>query len=686
MAKDGDKSTSLTIDWDNDHAVRGFAEAALELKETHNREIERQAELNIAWTCGRQLLFWSSNSGRLVLQSNPENRVRVVMNVTRPVVEAVVAKLGSLPTWLKSRRATTDLSDYDMSLYQTQVLAHYQRALDFVAKAEKWDRQTVVCAEAYAKVYWNPKAGRAYGDFGPEDLGVTPEEFKKQHGDKTKSGIHEGDVCADVVSLFNLFWGPPDSEFEQKEWLIETYDRSRAYVQEQYEIPAAELNAAFESHARTWRPSTGGAFGSRMRTATKDQVRVVEIWVKPMASIPGLERGRHVVVCGEHVPVNGPNPYEHQEIPFSRFPLLEVPTENRGETFVTDVLPLQRDINQATGQATENREIQANPPWLVHENSIVDDREWDNRVGGRRTYRGPQAPRLEKTDTNYRSAASAIEIDLHAIEELAGVRQVSQGRNPPGVRSGAAVSLLQQADDARLGPVARSRSDFLRRTGSLILATFSQYATEERLIRITGDESGRRTRLLSGDMLRARGRPATLDNFDTILDPDAPPRSRSALRQDLTVLMDRQFLTPSNPDHAAFVFDTLQLGMPRRERNRKRRARELQHERNLAMARGKYESPDQAEDLETMMEEMRDFQHDPVYATLPGKRKKLFVQYEEEVLATMALRKVYREAVVKAALARVGIDTSGPPGAAGAPAPAGAESAEAFAPALAAPA
>ncbi|MCK4601037.1 MAG: hypothetical protein KAU28_01130 [Phycisphaerae bacterium] len=646
----------LGTDWKDGDVVRDFVASALALKEEYNLEIERQAELNNHWVQGRQQLFWHQGLERVVQQENPNERVRITFNMLWPAVEALVAKLAAVGSAITAQPATDDVADYDAAFNQAHLLRHYMETLDWPWLVERWDRESIVCMETFAKVVWDPLAGDPYSSFKPEDVGMELADFKEQFGVADVRGLHQGDVVVVPRTIFEIFWGPLGTHFEQAEWMLEVCDRSKAHAKQRYGLAADALEPSFAAGTKVWGGGVTSPRGTSEREADPNKVRIATLWVRVNPAIPGLEKGRYVVVVGGQVAVNVPNPYDHGQIPIVRYPLLYVPAEVRSATWVTSALPMQREANQALGQACEARERVGNPRIWAQEASIVDETQLVGSSGGLIEYRGSQVPVERPGSDTHRSAATALETAKFGIDELSGIRAVSHGRAGPSVRSAAQVSLLQNQDDERLATVAKNRRRFHVGIGRLMLATAHQFMSEERMIRVAGEESAQRTMLFNRDMLGARDKPIRVDRYNVRVVPDMPPRSRGALRLDLDTVMSRGFLDPKDPDHQQFVYETMQMGVARREPDRRKRASALQHKRNRMMAAGEYEPPRWFEPLELMTRELRRFQIDDVYAQLSARRQALFIRYDRELTRQRVFGQVYQQAVIREAMVELGIN------------------------------
>ena len=78
----------------------------------------------------------------------------------------------------------------------------------------------------------------------------------------------------------------------------------------------------------------------------------------------------------------------------------------------------------------------ANPVWLAQEDSLSDEDEWHSRPGGLRFYRrGADKPELAQGAAMPNAILIHLDKQLSRAQDVAAMRDPSQGRNPPGVRS-----------------------------------------------------------------------------------------------------------------------------------------------------------------------------------------------------------------------------------------------------------
>lgn len=641
------------VKWGLDTAIADFINEAAHLKERENWEAERQADVNIAWYRGHQMLMWSKAAKQLRLKPNPWRRVRLMANILAPLVDGWVAKIGLDKIRFNVRPATDDLEDHDTAEMSRGILRNYQEMLKFnqrvVAPLDKW---AILTGESYCKVLWDPGAG---GDIPVQDaeMAMLPANVQRQ----VRKGIQRGDVAVVDVPYFNIFWGPPGLPFDEADWVLEIYDRSIPYVQARYDVDMEAIAAGQKDKltGRIWRSADTSTFGQRALTDDPEIVRVYVLWARPNPGMNDLTKGFHAVQVGDKIIQKGEIPYQHKRIPIVQVKFSEVSGNPRGHTPVTDVLPLQADINRNISQQAENRELVANPVWMAAAGSIVDLNEWTNRPGGIRFYRGTK-PELESGSAMPDQVNTQLAQSVRFAQDLIGLRDVSQAKNPPNVRSGRAILALREADDERLGVFAEARREFFADIGRLMLQTISQYVTEERLIRVMGQEDEGRVRRFTGSMLTGQATGPGTNYFDVIVETAGLSHSPAARMENVAALASQGFLRPEDPRHERVVFEVLGLqNEARYGLDKTRDARETQRRRNEIMLRGGYEPPNLWERHETMLEELQMFMEKILSrAGIEDQTRQRivpnFVRYESEIIKLMAVRTLRLQMLTKQAM------------------------------------
>lgn len=568
-----------TVDWADDESVLAFCDSTVQDKEQYNAYWEREAALNIAWYRGFQYLLWNKNLGALQEYVGRPGTVRLVYNLIQPYLETRIANLGADRVNLAVRPATEDQADYEQARLATAVLSHYQNKLDWEGVVERVDRWMELTGDGYVKVCWNPDAGAEWDV--EQETGMTRMQFREQYGELPPT--RHGALEVFAISPLNLMWGPWGSEFDDAEWVCTYTERSIGYLVQRYGAAADELIPQKSGGELTiYRPGDLGGSGIYRRHAWDDSSVLVKELIVPRGA-PGCPKGRHVVVAGNTVLKNTEHPYKHGKVWIVPFRLLLTPDLQHGESLVSQARMPQSDINRLMSQLVEIRETMASPRIMSRRGAIANPEMWSGAAGGINEWD------IEKPEIWIgQGAPASVLINLQKcqafMQDILGVRDVSNAKLPTGAKSGVAIRALKEADDARYAQIAMRRRKSWRRVGELMLSTIAEFERSEQLIRMAGDEGVWDTAKFVGSMLE-------MEQYDVQVDSNGQPRSRMTQMEEIGQLIQGQFLNPQNPEHARMVFKVFDLGMSGQTSDPYRDDRDQARRENETIAAGKYTEP-----------------------------------------------------------------------------------------------
>jgi hypothetical protein len=479
------------------------------------RKIERQMLLNLAFEEGRQWLA-VDRSGRLFKPAIEPWRELVVDNRIRPVVRTEIAKMTKTrPQWVAVPR-TADDEDIAAARLAERALEWQFNQLDLLRKlraALLWSR---ICGAGFWKVWWDPNKGDStqclvyapgheqegqiakdgYGSpLKPEILPQLPPDVAETLQPKT---VNMGDVCVDLRTPFDVYPDPLAGEegLESAEWVAEEAVYSKQYLKRRFPDQVDKLN--FDA-----RPTTGIA-ESRLPGFMEDTVtgydaaRVSELWEKPS---PDHQNGRYVCWSGDTVLAEHENPFPW--LPYVMFRGIPVPGRFWPDAPVSNLVSPQCELNKRKAQIAENAERTGNPVLL--RSAQNEDVEWNTLPGGEVVFQDIATPGSVPQWMQPPILQSYVENDVdrweQAIREISGQHEVSSAQVPTGVTAASAISLLQEQDDTRLGPDIADMEQALAGAGRRLNYLMANYYTDQRFIRIAGDDSEWDIEAFKGTML-----------------------------------------------------------------------------------------------------------------------------------------------------------------------------------------
>lgn len=646
------KPTFARLDLSDDSAIVGFVARQLQEKQQRRGHFERQAQMNIAWYMGHQELFWDGRSQSLTRPRNAGRRPKLVYNLILPYADQQVASLGVDQVNYEVWPATDDQQDYLTAETSTDLLRYYQDVLDWPAIEEEVDLWSVLTGEGYAKVIWDPHKGSEF------DLGELFQSREKVDRYRRRNGsalYRIGDLEVYNVSSMQIFWGAAGRRFDDADWVLELNERTVEELCEAYDLQPDDIPAGDDS-LQLYRPDDIGPGGARNLQRDPDVRLVSELWLKRSAERP---RGGHYVICGNKLLRGGENPYEHGRIPYVQFRMAVVPGRTYAESYVTQLLGPQSDVNRNMSQQVEVRETMANPYILAKQGSILDWAQWNGRPGGLREYTG-EPPQVVPGQGVPSSTIIGLKQTEQYMQDIIGAHDVSRAKTPSGIKSGVAIGLLQEKDEQRLARVRRRRAQGWQRVGQMMLQTLAQYVTEERLVKITSEEDRFRARRFLGSDLRGKNQGPGVNYFDVRVSTSGMPMSRTTQISMVEMLLQYKALDPANPQHRKIIFEALQVGQIKRSVDPQRADQNNQAWENDEMMAGRFIAPRSFDDHRTHLDELNEFRKRGFFRYAPVEIQTLFEIHERKHLELMARQAMLPGEIMQAVQAQRQADGTAP--------------------------
>jgi hypothetical protein len=514
--------------------------------ESHRQRYEPQWYLNLAYYQGNQWVGWDGNG--IFQPVVPKNRLRLVDNRIQPIVRTEVAKMTkSRPSFVAAPR-TADDSDAraaKLSEFGLEYQWSYQRLTPKQRQALLWSRIT---GAGFWKICWD----RGKGDEFEVVLGVDGEPLLDEYGAPVRRDsvagevevkkLAVGDIHVELKTPFEIYVDPLATEdgLESARWVIEKAVRSPSYLKERYKVDIEPDADAPQGITESRTASTGGREG----------VNVYEYWSRPSPEEP---RGKHVVWVKGQTLLNEDNPYD--DLPYVMFRGIPVPGRFWPDSVVSQLISPQTELNKIISSIAENAQRIGNPAILKSRQANV---EWTGAIGEEILFDDtmpnsvPQFLQVPEIPGYVRERIDRIETSMR---EISGQHEVTHGQVPTGVTAASAINLLQEQDDTRLGPDITDMEHSITLAGRMILKLMARYYTDERTMRIAG-EDGR------WDIESFRG--SQLDGYqDVDVQPGSSmPRSKAAKQAAMQELLQLviQYGMPLNQRDLRKFFKDYEVG------------------------------------------------------------------------------------------------------------------------------
>lgn len=542
----------------------------------------RRCTRNLLFVDGRQWVTWNLRDKTWRDAPAPEGRIRVSMNYIRPILRARIQRLMSSElTWHAIPRSNTH-EDRDKAMITTNLLDHRWEATDVDSKVRYAEWLAFSCGVAYLKQFWNPDIGAMVAatvqlqhpflvdDFNQplineyeiDEQGepIADENFMPVLGTDDAFKYRPGDTDSAVRSIFNIRMNPdafgllPDEGFR---WLLDSEVIPISVVKERYGAVAKNVKTVagiaqikqFEGllrsvGARRTASSHGATTSARdgKTIPDKELTLLTEYWESPSDSLPN---GRLIVVAGDEMMFDG-------DLPQGRVTFVPLYDERRsfdayGRPTVDDLIDPQKVINKQWSLVLEEMQLNGIGQWVMWDVPGLSDQITNrsgahiklpmqsaiaNRSIGDIVQKVPPG-RVSPDRYNLILEAKRVMFDVGAFHEI------QQGQVPPGVDSGIAVQLLQEAENGQLQDAVKTLKQSLIEWGrqTLAIANWGYGENEERWLPVDREDLGFLAESVTGsDLPNPDNVTINLEGFR--------PQSITAFRAEVKEAMDKGYIDP----------------------------------------------------------------------------------------------------------------------------------------------
>lgn len=469
-------------DYDLDDIKRDF-----ERYKNARRPFEPDWFLNSAFFIGQQWLYW--NHGRLDRPRLAKYRETIVDNRILPTITARVAKkVKTRPTFVATPFTGAE-HDVDAARVTEKVMEYDWEYLSLQQKLYQAELFADIVGAGFWKVYWDSTLGdeaEVVVDANGEPVEMNGQLVKADAfaGGGLPEGLSikkvcTGDVVVDVVSPFHFYPDPLATSMSELERAFEEKVRSPDYIKQRYgkdmepdtEAPTGPVESRIFNSLM---PAAGGGYKG---------VRVYEFWANPCPTFPD---GKRVVWAQDEILAEEDNPID--AMPYVMFSGIKVPNRFWPTAITTQLRGPQIALNKIESQIQENANRIGNPALLKSRQANVsytglpgEEVLYDSTVSDA----VPQYLTPPEVPSYVREQVQRL---TESMTEISGLHEVSNATVPTGVTAASAINLLQEADDTRIGPEVQDMEFALGQAGTKVARLRARFNTDERLLRIAGED------------------------------------------------------------------------------------------------------------------------------------------------------------------------------------------------------
>lgn len=440
-----------------------------------------QMRLAMAFVLGHQWSIWDRNRGRfqtpIARKSDPNPPVRITVNKIGGIVERSIAKLTKDAPMPAARPMSEDARDGDTARVATRILEHELDRVQWDALVVDFYFWVITLGYSFIHVYWDPTDGKPVGTVKlPDD---------------TEQTVNLGNVKFDVVPAFELLVDPNALDFEDAMWCLRETSWTKEAVWNKWGIVPVNPDYGGSLADDVWALSMqgdadNGVAQTRAGRHNSDFVYVKQFWMRPGRAAP---KGLVITYSGETVlEKREAFPYKHNMLPFVQFNMLPGLGTREGRTWLTDLIPLQIDYNDARSREATIRRLLT--PKVLAPTGSIDPNRVTSRVeiityaptGERPTMMIPDSGWMAQYEEGMTRADQEM-------GERAGQSDASSGRAPSS-QPAAAILALQDSDDTKLAISVKQMNAGVERVGKMMLSLVRQFWSEERTVRTWSDSDG----------------------------------------------------------------------------------------------------------------------------------------------------------------------------------------------------
>lgn len=387
-------------------------------------------------------------------------------------------------------------------------------------------KDSLMFSKGFAKVSWNfqTKTKTYMEPVVDKDDKIT---FEK----KVKSSVEYDDPIVEIVDPFDIYVDPDATSAG--------YGGDNAYLIHRKTVPLSKIkqNPNYTNvdqilqndYADTYLDKQTRYNGATpQRDKHKDLVEILEYW----------EPDRLIVIANRSVVLrDSPNPYHHKEIPFVELDDYRDPHKLYGQSELSVIDPLQREINSIRNQRRDydnlalNPVIRMVPGTLRNPNSAVMSPGNVWMVSDLNSMDVFELPQLQGTARDIeQQTANDIQMTV-AIDEI-GIGLLPDN---PQRRSATEVVTAQSMAGKRFAMKIALLEEAVKKIGQLVFALNQQFLDQERMIQIVGERGAQEWVQLSPEDIRG-------EYFIDIESGSMLPKDEIAARQEAVQLL--QYITP----------------------------------------------------------------------------------------------------------------------------------------------
>lgn len=439
----------------------------------------RQIMVNVNYFLGNQWIGWNRAERRIQVLPTEANQERVTVNKIRPRVMTLLAKHTKNKIKFDVTPASREQSDIDTARAADKFLHGLWGELDMDGKTRDIFLNMLVKKRCWLKIWFDPDAG--------DD--ITPQEgepgYEEWASDPKRRPVKTGKICARVCDALEIFADPAAKSEDEIRWIVERVAVDVDEIYEKYGVRVSpDANLDYLNTYDLARMTTDG-IGVYESQRKKNMALVYELWMKPCDKYPN----------GAYIKVAGGKELDYSDeagdLPYTLFGYIPIPGTTLYDALVTDMIAPQRSINIKRSMIATHAKRLGNSMWLNPVGSGVDEEMLNNEHAGIVDYTPVAGHKPERVPAPDIPSFYDRDLQLDAIDldDASGAREVSQGRMPAGLDTMGGLQIMVEQENEKLVVASQNYERGMKKAMRRVLQLIRKHYTEERQIRILGEDN-----------------------------------------------------------------------------------------------------------------------------------------------------------------------------------------------------
>ena len=484
---------------------------------------------------------------RTAINDDPDWRVYYTANIIMPTVMRAVGAMFADGPPIGVAPSSAEVEDRSSARLAVKLWRYLQKHLKYEDKRSEAGLWAAVCGTGFLKFTWNR-------NIGPK--------IRDQEGKERRLG----DIVVEVANPFQVRVPDRLTKLEKFPWIYQETTMAIETAMEMWPEKkhlitpqrTTERQNFFEDRL-TSLVGIKGTQGVQDTEGDPRTVRVGEMWIRPFTSKKDGKRypkGLQIIEISGAIIEAKENPYVDlgMDLPFRDFHWQRIPGRFWGMGLVEQLCPIQEEYNRSRGQMIEYMDLMMNGKWLLPKNHGIPATAITRESGEIIEYNPAlPAPQMITPPPPPGTFFNHFDLCRAEMQEVSSQHDASEAKAPGSVRSGLAISLLQQQD---LTTRSEAKKDIWRtdlECGKTILTIAQKMYTTPRQIKIIGrGKEWQVVNFVGSDIEHATDLVFLEDPADVL--------SKQAQRQLILDYVELGILNPQDPDHHGLIIEALELG------------------------------------------------------------------------------------------------------------------------------